>query len=487
MMKRHLINLFFLLALFPASPASAQDNIFNNTYGTSLYNYGKRLIQLSDGSFIMAANSTISGGNTGILLIHTDTAGIIIREVTIQDYAVLWINDMIKTTGGDFIITGTTDRVPGNGYDVLLLRLDPALNVIWMKQYGGHDWDIGNAVAECDDGGLLVAGLTYSYGAGNEDFYLVRTDAQGDTLWTKTFGGPGSDVAASVCRQFSGNWLVAGSTNSFGAGDYDAWLLEMLPSGDTLQSETFGMDKEDMLNCLRVTPDSGFVFVGSTRSYGAVNRERWLMKGNRDWSISWMMPKPWEIDSGDDVSNYVCIDKDSNYLIVGFTTSYGNGARELFLTRMADNNVFLCSLTEGSEKDDQGEAVVQCADGGYGVIGSSEGYGEGISNIYFVKSGENCQISSSHVHVLGLDTLEHHAAETVSVVAGNAPGIYRIVGLGSGNKILTVFDLGGRLLFSAEMVINNGECVADISGFGRGIYLLRLISGDGSFNFKVVR
>lgn len=105
---------------------------------------------------------------------------------------------------------------------------------LWDHTYGGSDWDEARSVVQTPDGGYALAGMTQSYGAGLQDFWLVKTDAAGDTLWTRTYGGPSYDNANSLIVTEDGGLLLVGSTMSFGAGGYDFWAVKTDENGDTL-------------------------------------------------------------------------------------------------------------------------------------------------------------------------------------------------------------------------------------------------------------
>ena len=95
----------------------------------------------------------------------------------------------------------------------------PNPDTLWTRTYGGSGDDWAYSVQQTTDGGYIVAGYTTSFGAGDSDFYLVKTNSQGDTLWTRTYGGSSDDWAYSVQQTADGGYIVAGYTMSFGAGD----------------------------------------------------------------------------------------------------------------------------------------------------------------------------------------------------------------------------------------------------------------------------
>jgi hypothetical protein len=126
-----------------------------------------------------------------------------------------------QLSDGGYIATGMTYET-----DVILVRTDSLGNALWAKIYGGDGIDFGEAVIQTSDGGFVITGTTTSFGAGGWDLYLIKTDEYGDTVWTKTYGYAGSDFGLDIKPTFDGNWIITGSTDAFGAGYRDVWLLK---------------------------------------------------------------------------------------------------------------------------------------------------------------------------------------------------------------------------------------------------------------------
>jgi hypothetical protein len=164
-------------------------------------------------------------------------------------------------------------------YIFIIPSFAQASDTLWTKTFGGIDDDRGHSVQQTSDGGYVVAGYTVSFGAGNSsDVWLIKTDASGDTLWTKTFGGSNSDGGYSVQQTSDGGYIVTGGTHSFGAGDYDVWLIKTDASGGTSWTKTFGGDSKDMGHSVQQTAEGGYVVTGYTESFGAGDKDLWLIK-----------------------------------------------------------------------------------------------------------------------------------------------------------------------------------------------------------------
>jgi hypothetical protein len=163
-------------------------------------------------------------------------------------------------------------------YDVYLVKTDSIGDTLWTRTYGGTTMDVGQSVAQTADGGYIVAGATFSYGAGMVDVYLIKTDSVGDTAWTRTYGDSDFDGGESVAQTSDGGYIVTGYTESYGAGMEDAYLIKADSLGDTLWTNTFGGNDEDWGYSVTQTADGGYIIAGWTSSYGAGMVDFYLIK-----------------------------------------------------------------------------------------------------------------------------------------------------------------------------------------------------------------
>ena len=160
----------------------------------------------------------------------------------------------------------------------------PALS--FTKTFGGVDWDYANSVQQTTDGGYIIAGGTDSPGT-DGDVYLVKTDREGNEEWSRTFGGKENDTASSVQQTTDGGYIIAGDTNSFGAGEFDFYLVKTDGEGNEEWSRAFGGVGWDYADSVQQTTDGGYIIAGGTDSYGAGGYDVYLVKtdggGNEEW------------------------------------------------------------------------------------------------------------------------------------------------------------------------------------------------------------
>ena len=137
--------------------------------------------------------------------------------------------------------------------------------ITFQKTYGGIEEEDANAIVQTYDGGYLIAGSTRSYGAGNFDLYIIRTDAYGNPIWTKTFGGTGYDKAQDIIKTGNSEYLIAAFSSS--AIQADIYLIKIDDNGDTLWTKTVGTEYNDHVTKIKYTSDGGFVLCGYIERY----------------------------------------------------------------------------------------------------------------------------------------------------------------------------------------------------------------------------
>lgn len=286
------------------------------------------------------------------------------------------------TIDGGYIITGETESFGAGGRDCYLIKTDSGGDTLWTRTYGGEDNDYGYSVSQTADGGYIIAGRTSSFGAGHFDFYLIRTDSNGDTLWTRAYGGSGFESASSILQTADGGYIVAGFTYSFGAGNSDVWLIKTNSSGDTLWSRTYGGINEDKGRSVQQTADGGYIIAGYT--YGCLGGfDVYLIKTDASGDLLWTRAYG---GNSNDSGHSAAQTTDGGYIIAGLTRSFGDGDYDVYLVKTDGFGYLNWTMTYGGEGNDYGYSVSQTADGGYIIAGESNSFDEGEFCSYLIKS-----------------------------------------------------------------------------------------------------
>ena len=268
-------------------------------------------------------------------------------------------------------------RTSGKGKDLFSTNIAPDKQ--WDRMYGGDGWDEGRSVQQTNDGGYIITGSTLSYGAGNSDVWLIKTDPYGNEEWNKTFGGKDDDYGYSVQQTSDGGYIIVGCTFSYGSGDSDVWLIKTDSYGNEVWNRTFGGSNRDGGYCVQQTSDGGFVIVGIAGKRGG---DVWLIKtdrdGNEEWNKTFGGP---DLDCGYSIQQT----DDGGYIIAGCMFYYGAFNSDIWLIKTDSYGNEMWNRTFGGKLLDCGYSVEQTSDGGYIIAGYKSSYGAGC-DIWIIKT-----------------------------------------------------------------------------------------------------
>ena len=218
-------------------------------------------------------------------MIKTDDSGDTLWTKTFGgDYEDECLSIQQTSDGGYIMAASTSSFSAGTDSDVWLIKTDESGDTLWTKTFDGGDNDFGTSVQQTTDEGFIVIGETTPIGGGYLEIWMIKTDESGDTIWTKTFGGSDYVYGKSVQQTTDGGYIITGSTSTFGSVTADVWLIKSNASGDTLWTKTFGGSDNDEGQSLQQTTDGGFIITGWTSSFGAGSKDVWLIKTTPDIS-----------------------------------------------------------------------------------------------------------------------------------------------------------------------------------------------------------
>jgi parallel beta-helix repeat protein len=253
---------------------------WHRTFGGLYSDYGNSVQQTADGGYIVAGYtaSFATGWGGDVYLIKTDENGNELWQKTFGGSDWDDGNSVQQTKDGGYIIAGFTDSsfVTGSA-DVYLIKTYSNGSEEWHRTFGGTRYEMASEVQQTTDGGYIIIGRTESRYF--SDVYLIKTDENGNELWQKTFGGLDySDYGNSVQQTKDGGYILAGETHSFGAGGGDVWLVKAAASGTEEWNKTFGGSDYDCGHAVQQTKDGGYIIAGGTASFGAGEWDVWLIK-----------------------------------------------------------------------------------------------------------------------------------------------------------------------------------------------------------------
>ena len=454
-MKSESVKVFIISSLIVmVSQVFAQipDTSWTKTFGGNQYEFGYSVKQTSDKGYIIAGfTDSYGAGQRDVYVVKTDTAGNTLWTRTLggsgydEGYSVQILRNR------EYIIAGYTTSYGAGHADVYLIKLDDAGNTLWTKTYGGGENEYGYSVKQTSDGGYIIVGNTESYGAGGTDVYLIKTDSSGDTLWTRTIGGSKDDYSRSVQQTQDGGYIIAGFTTSYGAGFFDVYFIKTDSSGNVSWAKTFGGTGADLAYSVQQTSDGGYIVVGGSDSYGAGEDDILIIRTDNGGNRLWMRTFGTMYN---DVGHSIQQTQDGGYIIAGYTEDWGvlgPGDKDVYVVKLdSTGRNTLCTRTLGGTDEDVAYSVQQTQDGDYIVTGYTFSYGAGSSDLWLIKLGNEES---------GIELTE--TSHKVSVSPNpftSSTTLY--AGHNAENLDITIYDVNGRTvkqIFSHSGVITFGN------------------------------
>jgi len=453
-MKR-LYGFILLLTLAYALPAFSQQK-WERNYGGTDYDAGYSVQQTTDGGYIVAGRTFSFGNQSQFYLVKTNASGDTLWTRTYGGAADDEGYSVQQTQDGGYIVAGYTGSF-GNTAQVYLIKTNASGDTLWTRTYGGPIFEYGYSVQQTQDTGYIVAGKTSYFGIPAQ-VYLVKTNASGDTLWTRTYGGPGGDNGESVRQTQDGGYIVAGGTNSFG-DSLQVYLIKTNAFGDTLWTRTYGGTSGEIGYSVQQTSDTGYIVAGSTGSFGN-GCQVYLVKTNASGDTLWTRTYGGPLG---DYGYSVQQTQGGGYIVAGYTYSFGNSS-QVYLIKTNASGDTIWSRTYGGASYDEGWFVQQTQDGGYIVAGQTESFGNSVQ-VYLIKTDAN---GSSGVETAGV------RSQRLEVRITPTPNPFTSFSTvpGHSSELFTLYDVSGR-----KVGVYKGDRIGE--GLRAGVYFMRIENGSG--------
>ena len=228
---------------------------WSKRYGGTSDDSARSIRQTADGGYFVAGNTESSGAGVGdVWVLKLDIDGNVVWQKTYGDASYEYSESAQLTSDGGYIVAGFT----GDPADIWVLKLNTDGTIAWQKTYGGAGWEEPTSIRQTSDGGYVVAGATYSSGAGASDVWVLKLNAAGAVDWQNTYGGSSSEEAWSISQTADGGYIISGLSFSYGAGIADAWLLRLDANGDIGGSCGIVMPTSVTPSDTTVLPDATF-------------------------------------------------------------------------------------------------------------------------------------------------------------------------------------------------------------------------------------
>jgi len=367
---------------------------FEKTFGGSGEDRAVSIQQTTDGGYIVAGVTTSFGaGGSDAYILKLNSDGSLEWQKTFGGNGDDFTLSVEQTTDGGYIVAGVTTLFGDNyNIDVYILKLNSDGSLEWQKTYGGNGYDLAYSVMQTTDGGYIVAGYTTSFGAGDYDVYVLKINPDGSLAWEKTLGGNDNDLVSSIQQTTDGGYIVVGVTGLFQSGGSDAYILKLNSDGSLAWQKTYGGNGEDQAYSIQQTTDGGYIVSGYTESFGAINKDAYVLKLNPDGSLAWQKTFG---GTDRDEAYFIQQTADDGYIVAGYTWTFVGSTDVYVLKLNSDGSLAWQKTYGGSDYDtdsDVAYSIQQTTDGGYIVAGCTCSFGDRNLNVYILKLDSNGEL-----------------------------------------------------------------------------------------------
>jgi len=254
--------------------------VWDKLFGGAGNDSGYQVQQTQDGGYFIAGrNGSYGAGGYDFWALKLDANGNLLWEKVYGGTGNEWARSGQETNDGGYILVGPTNSF-GVGSDAWVLKLDSAGNKVWAKNYGEDGVDSPFYIQQTQDNGYIMTGYTTSFGAGGKDVWVLKLDSNGNILCEKTFGGQNDDWGKTIIQTLDEEYVVSAVTDSFGNGEYDLWIIKLDNVGNKIWEKTYGGSFNDVVGgkSIKQTLDEGYIIAGGTNSLGAGGSDVWILK-----------------------------------------------------------------------------------------------------------------------------------------------------------------------------------------------------------------
>lgn len=507
-MKRFLLNgsLLAWLAFVIVPHTLHAQGAFFKTYGKVPQDYGYSLRRTFDGGYILGGISNGYGGSNYLFLVRTDangdtlwmrgyvtvntTFGFSLVQCADSGFAVcgnsgyaridkqgamLWqtictgtsFYSIRATTDNGFILAGSFGQSStSNGMDVYLLKVDSNGVKQWSRKYGGAGDEYATCIQATPDGGYILAGSTNTYGAGGWDMYVIKTNVMGDTLWTRTYGGTLSEGGVNSTRQtieptFDGGYILGSySASFFTAGGNDAYLVKTDAAGNVMWSRMYGGFASEIIYDVKQCADSGFVFAGSTTSFGGGSSDIYLVRTNSTGDTLFTRCFGGLLN---DIAQSVVETPDKGFAICGYTNNWGSGNNDALLLKVDSLGNSSC------HQNSTGTTVTAPA-----TITKSTSTGKIFLTLNVNTNNPVTKSGGGVTDACSVNGLADFAKTRVTVHPNPSSGLFRLTAQQDGEYQVRICDLLGKPVLNRPYTVTQQETTLDLQHLPEGSYFLEL-------------
>jgi len=382
-----------------------------------------------------------------------------------------YLYDVKVADNGDIIVAGTTYSFGAGDADVLVIRLDPNGDVKWTKAYGGSSEEYAYKVAIADNDDIIIAGYTYSFGAGGRDILAIRLDPNGDVKWARAYGGGSQDEANGVAVDSKNDIILAGSTLSFGSGNGDMFVVKVDQDGNVEWAKVYVMesnksahdvvvadnddiivvadgvvlrldqdgnlkwakefDSDHFIDSVRVAPNGDIIVCGYSCTLGDSMGDALIIRLDQDGNLKWAKKFGW--DGIMDESHSIAVADNGDILSAGYTYNPSTDVGDILVFRLDQDGNLKWSKTYGGKNSTSSSSITIADNGDIIASGATNGFGAGNSDgiVLRLDSNGNTSVSVINVTDVNLPTADVSTAVTVSDTSPSVTSVSPTVTAGS--------------------------------------------------------
>ena len=450
---------------------------WTRTYGGEADDGGYCVRQTSDGDYIVSGYSYSSNS---LWILKTDEYGDTLWTRDSVDWRIGIGYSVAETSDGGWIVTGYVAPFRDGKHHLYLIKLDSDGQVLWTR--GDWEWinepvgGVGYSVQETSDGGYIIAGATSPWFGEIEDLWLIKTDSEGDTLWTRIYGGEGPDCGCSVREASDGGYIVAGYTST----DWSLWLLRTDENGDIVWTSGLEGWWYGKGYSVTETSDGGWIVTGYVEPFDDAKHHLIVARMDSDGDTLWTrMEQGWFPNGAGGVGRCIQETSDGNFILIGYTSEWIGDTNDLFLVKLNPAGDTLWSRIYGGEDEDAGYSVDQTSDGGYIIAGETKSFGAGNYDLWLLKTDS----LGDTLAVVEEPFVESHLQFEVLTSVGSQI-ILRYSDCPQGFHA-EVFDATGRKVDEIKSPAQNGVLTWG-EKHSPGVYFFKVVEGRKELVQKVV-
>lgn len=480
-----LLKFFFLTAQNP----NLWDTAWVNSYGGPATDVGRDVKETSDKGFIIVGTTnTFGSGNTSFYIIKTDSLGHHQWSKSIGTsnndvaYSVELAND------GGYFFSGFSNWNSQTGYDGYVVKTDNLGNTLWAKNYGGSDWDFIYNSCLMPDGGLVLCGESYTQSNGGSDAYLIRTNSNGDTLWTKKIGSTGDDSFYSVEQKNNRIYVVGKQFNSI-SNKNESSVYKLDFNGNILNHNLFALNSTEntFYNDLYVTHSGDLLVCGKRYMHSDTDSsEHYVLRKIDTTNFNQIN----YLSSGQNFDMKCVLEGNNNDVYTLSPSNDGLGGLSALYLRFNSGFAYSHSANFGGTQDDEAFEIIRTSSGGYAFVGSTKSYGNengsAENNVYFVVFNKKDLVNDYFIitdefqdNLSPVGISSNTLAIQKTIIFPNPVNFNASIGITDkmlNNKTVNyqLFDQNGSLVDEENIIVKDDNLVITRKNIKTGVYTYRL-------------